>query len=133
MAEWMVRFHPFVVVLLGQCVHGVGPVNSFPGGPVFARNSVFAIGVAVVAALTAFAPVAKAAGGDPHAVTPQIQSLRAQVHSGTLLKSHGLKKARDACQAQIVTTGSRRPTWRPTSTPTGPSTACRPARWRAVA
>ncbi|GAA3431025.1 hypothetical protein [Kutzneria kofuensis] len=42
----------------------------------FVRNTLLTVGAAVVAALTAFAPVAQAAG-DPHAVTPQIQSLRA--------------------------------------------------------
>ncbi|HTI21634.1 MAG TPA: peptidase S8 [Kutzneria sp.] len=85
----------------------------------FARNSLFTLGAAVVAAVTVLAPVAKAAGGDPHAVTPQIQSLRAQVHAGTLMKSHGLKKACDACQAQIVTTGSGSKTPLSTQAPAG--------------
>ena len=71
----------------------------------FARNSLLAIGAAAVAALTAFAPAAQATG-DPHVVTPQIQSLRTQVHAGTLLQSHGVVKACDACQAEVVTAGS---------------------------
>jgi subtilase family serine protease len=75
------------------------------------RNSLFGVGAAVVAAaLTAFAPVAQAAG-DPHVVTPQIQSLRMQVHSGTLLRAHGTTKACTYCQAQLVTAapGSKKP------------------------
>ena len=50
----------------------------------FTRSALLGVGAAVVAALTAFAPVATAAG-NPHVVTPQVQSLRAQVHNGTLL------------------------------------------------
>ncbi|MEV6610532.1 hypothetical protein [Kutzneria sp. NPDC051319] len=41
----------------------------------FVRSTLLAVGATAVAALTAFAPVAQAAG-DPHAVTPQVQSLR---------------------------------------------------------
>jgi subtilase family serine protease len=68
------------------------------------------VGATVVAALTALAPVATAAG-DPHVVTPQVQSLRAQVHNGTLLKTHGVTKSCDACQDQVVTAapGSKTP------------------------
>jgi subtilase family serine protease len=76
----------------------------------FTRSARLGVGAAVVAALTAFAPVATAAG-NPHVVTPQVQSLRAQVHNGTLLKSHGTTKACAFCQAQVVTAapGSKTP------------------------
>ncbi len=76
----------------------------------FVRSSLLGVGATVVAALTALAPVAQAAG-DPHVVTPQVQSLRAQVHNGTLLRTHGTIKACDACRAQLVTAapGSKTP------------------------
>jgi len=76
----------------------------------FVRSSLLGVGAVVVAALTALAPVAQAAG-DPHVVTPQVQSLRAQVHNGTLLNSHGTLAPCAFCQAKLVTAapGSKTP------------------------
>jgi len=76
----------------------------------FVRSTLLTVGATAVAALTAFAPVASAAG-DPHAVTPQVQSLRAQVHNGTLLQSHGTLTPCAYCQSKLITTapGSKTP------------------------
>jgi subtilase family serine protease len=76
----------------------------------FIRSTLFGVSAAAVAALTAFVPVAQAAG-DPHAVTPQVQSLRAQVHNGTLLQSHGTLAPCAFCQSKLVTAapGSKTP------------------------
>jgi subtilase family serine protease len=76
----------------------------------FVRSTLLGVSAAAVPALTAFAPVAQAAG-DPHAVTPQVQSLRAQVHNGTLLQSHGTLAPCAFCQSKLVTAapGSKTP------------------------
>ena len=76
----------------------------------FVRSTLFGVSAAAVAALTVFAPVAQAAG-DPHVVTPQVQSLRAQVHNGTLLRSHGTLAPCAFCQSKLVTAapGSKTP------------------------
>ena len=76
----------------------------------YVRTTLLGVGATMVAALTALAPVAQAAG-DPHVVTPQVQSLRAQVHNGTLLQNHGTIAPCAFCQAKLVTAapGSKTP------------------------
>jgi subtilase family serine protease len=79
----------------------------------FLRRSLLTGGVVAVSALTAFAPVAQAG------VNPNVATIRAQVHNGTLLQTHGVTSVCPQCMGQAVTVAPGSKTLLSTTTPVG--------------
>ncbi|HEX4702745.1 MAG TPA: peptidase S8 [Pseudonocardiaceae bacterium] len=81
------------------------------------------IGVALVAALAAFAPTAQAAQPGSQPNTVNVASVRAEVRAGNLLSTHGVSKvcaaAHAHCLAQIVTSATGSAKALSTTTPLG--------------
>ena len=100
-----------------------GPfMRSFAGHAVRRRMLALGIGAALVAALASFAPSAQAAN-PPTTASPNVASVRAQVRTGSLLTTHGVRKvcaaANARCLAQVVTASTGSTKALSTTTPLG--------------
>ncbi|HEY4452815.1 MAG TPA: hypothetical protein VGN81_00770 [Pseudonocardiaceae bacterium] len=67
--------------------------------------------IAVVAAATFVVPAIATAAPSTSASANSVNQIRQEVHTGTLLQTHGLHRACNACDAEVVTTakGSAKP------------------------